>query len=161
MITTGISLLLLITAGAATFGAITSNMHPVMDNATFTQVSGHQIQRRDTNDTASDDPNDVSTIISLAKERAVMREEAQRKLNNGRIPIQIWVNDVASVSFFTNLGGLEEDFNKAMVLLDAAFFSMDQCLRTFHNTSQLDKARELCERTIAGIHSHIRSAMNP
>merc|ERR1711994_112166 len=45
---TGISLLLLITAGAATFGVITSNMHPAMDNETFTQVSGHKIQRRDT-----------------------------------------------------------------------------------------------------------------
>ena len=48
-----------------------------------------------------------------------------------------------------------------MDLLDAAFFSMDQCLDTFLNTSLLDKAKELCERTITGIHSHIRSAMNP
>ena len=161
MLASGISLLLLMTAGAATFGAITSNMRPVMDNDTFTQVSGHQIQRRNANDTASDNPNDVNTIISLAKKKAVTREEAQKKLNNGRIPIQIWVSDVASISFFTNLGGLEEDFNEAMDLLYAAFFSMDQCQRTFRNTPLLDKATELCERTIAGIHSHIRSAMNP
>ena len=117
--------MLLVTAGAATFGVITSNMRPVMDNETFTRVSGHQIQRRDINNTASDNPNDVNAIISLAKERAAIREEAQKKLNNGRIPIQIWVNDVASVSFFTNLGGLEEDFNEALELLDTAFFSMD------------------------------------
>ena len=56
---------------------------------------------------------------------------------------------------------MEEDFDEAMELLGTAFFSMDQCLRTFTNTSHLDAAKELCERTIAGIHSHIRSAMNP
>jgi len=161
LLAAGISLLLLITAGAATFGTITSHMRPVMDNETFTQVSGHKIQRRDTNITASDDPSDVNTIVALAKERAVTREEAQKKLNNGQIPIQTWVHDVTSVSFFTNLGGLEEDFNEAMELLDTAFFSMDQCLRTFRNASHLDTTKDLCERTIAGIHSHIRSAMNP
>ena len=114
MLASGIALLLLVAAGAATFGTIPSNLRPVMDNATFTRVSGHKIQRRDTNNTAPDDPNDGSTIILLAKERAGVREEAQKILNNGRIPIQIWVDDVASVSFFTNLGGLEEDFNEAM-----------------------------------------------
>lgn len=79
LLASGISLLLLVTAGAATFGVITSNMRPVMDNETFTRVSGHQIQRRDINDTASDNPNDVNAIISLARERAAIREEAQKK----------------------------------------------------------------------------------
>ena len=45
--------------------------------------------------------------------------------------------------------------------MDTAFFSMTECLDTFTNTSLRDSAGELCERTIAGIHSHIRSAMNP
>ena len=54
-------------AGAAAFGVITSNMHPVMDKETFTQGSGHQIQRRETNSTASDDPDNVNTLISLAQ----------------------------------------------------------------------------------------------
>ena len=93
--------------------------------------------------------------------RATTREEAQKKLNNGQTPIQIWVNDVASISFFTNLGGLEEDFNEAVELLEASFFGMKECLHVFNNTSLQSQARELCERTIAGIHSHIRSAMNP
>ena len=44
---------------------------------------------------------------------------------------------------------LEEDFNEAMELLDAAFFSMDQCLDTFANTSLRDSAKEICEKTIA------------
>ena len=161
ILATGISLLLLITAGAATFGVITSNMHPAMDNETFAQVSGHKIQRRDISNTTSSDPNDVNNIILLAKERATTREEAQKKLNNGQTPIQIWVNDVASISFFTNLGGLEEDFNEAIELLEASFFGMKECLHVFNNTSLQSQARELCERTIAGIHSHIRSAMNP
>ena len=160
MLASGIALLLLVAAGAATFGTITSNLRPVMDNETFTRVSGHKIQRRDTNNTAPDDPNDGSTIILLAKERAGIREEAQKILNNGRIPIQIWVDEVASISFFTNLGGLEEDFNEAMELLAAAFFSMEQCLGTFGNTSRMETAKDLCEKTIAGIHSHMRSAMN-
>ena len=160
MLASGIALLLLVAAGAATFGTITSNLRPVMDNETFTRVSGHKIQRRDTNNTAPDDPNDGTTIVLLAKERAGIREEAQKILNNGRIPIQIWVDEVASISFFTNLGGLEEDFNEAMELLAAAFFSMEQCLGTFGNTSHMETARDLCEKTIAGIHSHMRSAMN-
>ena len=67
---------------------------------------------------------------------------------------------MASISFFTNLGGLEEDFNEAMELLNAAFFSMEQCLSTFGDTSRMETAKDLCERTIAGIHSHMRSAMN-
>ena len=106
MLASGIALLLLVAAGAATFGTITSNLRPVMDNETFTRVSGHKIQRRDTNNTAPDDPNDGSTIILLAKERAGIREEAQKILNNGRIPIQIWVNEVASISFFANLASV-------------------------------------------------------
>ena len=153
--------MLLITTGVTTFGVITSNMHPAMDNETFTQVSGHKIQRRDTSNTTFSDPHDVNNIILLAKERATTREEAQKKLNNGQTPIQIWVNDVASISFFTNLGGLEEDFNEAVELLEASFFSMKECIHVFNNTSLQSQARELCERTIAGIHSHIRSAMNP
>ena len=56
---------------------------------------------------------------------------------------------------------MEEDFNEALQLLDSAFFSIDQCLQSFTNTSLWEKAKELCEKTIAGIHSHIRSAMNP
>ena len=97
----------------------------------------------------------------MAKERATTREEAQKKLNNGQTQIQIWVNDVASISFFTNLGGLEEDFNEAVELLEASFFGMKECLHVFNKTGMQNQARELCERTIAGIHSHIRSAMNP
>ena len=57
-------------AGAAAFGAITSNLQPVMDEETFTQVSGHQIQKRETNETASDDPDNVATIVTLAKQKA-------------------------------------------------------------------------------------------
>ena len=93
-------------AGAATFGAITHNMHPVMDQETFTQVSGHQIQKRETNQTASEDPDDVQAIISLARQREERRDEARKKLNNGRTPIQVWIKDVASISFFTILGTL-------------------------------------------------------
>ena len=62
-------------------------------------------------------------------------EDAQLKLNNGRIPIQVWVSNIATVSFFTNLGGLEEDFNEALALLDAAYFSMDQCVNAFLNST--------------------------
>ena len=93
-------------AGAAAFGAITSNLQPVMDKETFTQVSGHQIQKRETNETASDDPDNVTTIVTLAKQKAKRRKEALKELNNGQTPIQIWVKDVASISFFTNVGGL-------------------------------------------------------
>merc|ERR550519_567815 len=38
---------------------------------------------------------------------------------------------------------------------------MEQCLGTFGNTSRMETAKDLCEKTIAGIHSHMRSAMNP
>ena len=84
-------------AGAAAFGIITSNMQPVMDKATFTQVSGHQIQRRETNEKASDDPDSVTTIVTLAKQKAKRRKEALKELNNGQTPIQIWIYDVASI----------------------------------------------------------------
>ena len=144
----GISFLLLMVAGVTAFGVITSNLQPVMDEETFTKVSGHLIQRRETNTTAMDDPNDVNTIISLAKQKAERRTQALQKLNNGQTPIQIWINDVASISFFTNLGGLEEDFNEALELLDTAFFSMAECLDTFTNTSSWDSAKDLCEKTI-------------
>ena len=78
-------------------------------------------------------------------------EDAQLKLNNGKIPIQVWVSDVATISFFTNLGGLEEDFNEALALLDAAYFSMDQCVNTFLNSTIWEEGKEICARTIAGI----------
>ena len=120
----GITFLLLMITGARAFGVITSNLQPVMDEETFTAVSGHQIQKRETNDTVMDNPEDVNSILLLADQKSKRMEDAQLKLNNGKIPIQVWVSDIATVSFFTNLGGLEEDFNEALALLDTAYFSV-------------------------------------
>ena len=50
LLITGITLLLLMIAGATAFVVITSNLQPVMDEETFTAVSGHKIQKREAND---------------------------------------------------------------------------------------------------------------
>ena len=38
---------------------------------------------------------------------------------------------------------------------------MDDCVNTFLNSTLWEEGVQVCERTIAGIHSYIRSAMNP
>ena len=83
---------------------------------------------------------------------------AQNLLNNGRIPIPVWIVDVASVAFFTNLGVLEEDFNESLDMIDASYFNMSDCLLAYEDTHSNGKGA--CEKTIAVIHSHIRAATN-
>ena len=87
--------------------------------------------------------------------------KAHQILRNGRVPVPVWTSEIASVSFFTNLAGLEDDFTEALDMIDAAYFSLSDCVGVFNDSMMKDDGRIICEKTIAAIHSHIRAAINP